>query len=110
MREARANYNNYVLDGGYHVDEFTNTNLPFPFPDALREFSVESNSLPARNGLHPGALVNAVTVSGTNQWHGTVFDFIRNNIINATNFFSTATDTLKRNQFGGTFGGPVQTR
>lgn len=105
----QGNYNNYVLDGGYHTDEFTNVNLPYPFPDALREFSVESNSLPARNGLHPGTLVNGVTVSGTNQWHGTVFDFLRNNIINATNFFSTSRDTVKRNQFGGTFGGRILT-
>jgi len=109
---GQGNYNNYVLDGGYHTDNFTNVNLPFPFPDALREFSVESNSLPARNGLHPGALVNAVTVSGSNKWHGSVFEFIRNNVINATNFFSVnpttgapIRDSLKRNQFGGTFGG-----
>lgn len=73
----------------------------------MREFSVESNSLPARNGLHPGSLVNVVTNSGTNAFHGTVFEFIRNNIINATNFFSSAKDTLKRNQFGGTLGGPI---
>lgn len=109
---GQGNYNNYVLDGGYHTDNFTNVNLPFPFPDALREFSVESNSLPARNGLHPGALVNAVTVAGTNNWHGSLFEFIRNNVINATNFFSVnpttgapIRDSLKRNQFGGTFGG-----
>ena len=50
---GQGNYNNYVLDGGTNVDVFTNVNLPYPFPDALREFSVESNSLPARNGLHP---------------------------------------------------------
>lgn len=111
---GQGNYNNYVLDGGYHTDNFTNVNLPFPFPDALREFSVESNSLPARNGIHPGALVNAVTVSGSNQWHGSVFEFIRNNVINATNFFSVnpttgapIRDSLKRNQFGGTFGGHI---
>lgn len=102
-------YNNYVLDGGSHVDTFTNTNLPYPFPDALREFSVESNSLPARNGLHPGSLVNVVTNSGTNQLHGTVFEFLRNNIINANNFFSTSKDTLKRSQFGGTLGGKILT-
>jgi hypothetical protein len=102
-------YNNYVLDGGSHTDTFTNTNLPYPFPDALREFSVESSSLPARNGLHPGSLVNVVTNSGTNQWHGTVFDFVRNNVVNATNFFSTSKDTVKRNQFGGTFGGKIIT-
>jgi hypothetical protein len=102
-------YNNYVLDGGSHTDTFTNTNLPYPFPDALREFSVESNSLPARNGLHPGSLVNVVTNSGTNQLHGTLFEFLRNNIINANNFFSTSKDTLKRNQFGGTLGGRILT-
>ena len=102
-------YNNYVLDGGSHTDTFTNINLPYPFPDALREFSVESNSLPARNGLHPGSLVNVVTNSGSNQWHGTVFDFVRNNVINATNFFSTSKDTVKRNQFGGTLGGKIIT-
>ena len=106
---SQGNYNNYALDGGSNTDTFTNTNLPYPFPDALREFSVESSSLPARNGLHPGSLVNVVTNSGTNQFHGTVFEFIRNNIINATNFFSTAKDTLKRNQFGGTLGGKVIT-
>ena len=107
---SQGNYNNFLLDGGGHTDNFTNVNLPFPFPDALREFSVESNSLPARNGLHPGALVNAVTNSGSNQWHGSVFEFIRNNIINSTNFFSGGTkDTLKRNQFGGTFGGRILT-
>lgn len=106
---SQGNYNNYVLDGGYHTDNFTNVNLPYPFPDALHEFSVESNSLPARNGIHPGSLVNGVTNSGSNQWHGTVFDFIRNNIVNATNFFSTSKDTVKRNQFGGTLGGKIIT-
>ena len=106
---GQGNYNNYVLDGGTNVDVFTNVNLPYPFPDALREFSVESNSLPARNGLHPGALVNGVTNSGTNQFHGTVFEFLRNNLINATNFFATTKDTLHRNQFGGTLGGKIVT-
>lgn len=106
---SQGNYNNYVLDGGTNVDTFTNTNLPYPFPDALREFSVESNSLPARNGIHPGSLVNVVTNSGTNKFHGSAFEFIRNNIINATNFFSTAQDTVKRNQFGGTLGGRILT-
>ena len=106
---SQGNYNNYVLDGGYHTDNFTNVNLPYPFPDALHEFSVESNSLPARSGIHPGSLVNVITNSGTNQWHGTVFDFVRNNVINATNFFSTSKDTVKRNQFGGTLGGKIIT-
>lgn len=104
---GQGDYNNYVLDGGTNTDTFTNTNLPYPFPDALREFSVESSSLPARNGLHPGSLVNVVTNSGTNKLHGSAFEFIRNNIINATNFFSSTKDTVKRNQFGGTLGGAI---
>jgi hypothetical protein len=53
-------------------------NMPFLFPDALAEFSVETSVLPARNGLHPGGVVNAVTKSGSNQWHGNAFEFVRN--------------------------------
>ncbi len=98
---------NYLLDGGDNNDSFTNVNMPFPFPDALAEFSVETSVLPARNGLHPGGLVNAVTKSGSNQWHGDAFEFVRNGDVNALNFFAKAQDSLKRNQFGGTFGGRI---
>ena len=95
---------NYLLDGGDNNDAFTNVNLPIPFPDALQEFSVETSSLPARFGLHSGGVVNAVTKSGTNDWHGDVFEFLRNGDVNARNFFAPVHDSLKRNQFGGTFG------
>ena len=98
---------NYLLDGGDNNDSFTNVNMPFPFPDALAEFSVETSVLPARNGLHPGGLVNAVTKSGSNQWHGSAFEFVRNGDVNALNYFATKQDSLKRNQFGGTFGGRI---
>ena len=98
---------NYLLDGGDNNDSFTNVNMPFPFPDALAEFSVETSVLPARNGLHPGGVVNAVTRSGSNQWHGTAFEFVRNGDVNAINYFGVAQDSLKRNQFGGTFGGRI---
>src|SRR5579875_3888406 len=104
---GQANATNYMLDGGYYVDTFTNVNMPFPFPDALQEFSVETSTLPARNGLHPGGVVNAVTKSGTNQWHGDLFEFIRNGDVNAINYFANKQDSLKRNQFGGTFGGRI---
>ena len=66
---GQANGVNYMLDGGDHNDSMTNVNMPIPFPDALQEFSVQTSSLPARFGLHPGAVVNAVTKSGTNHWH-----------------------------------------
>ena len=104
---SAGNTTNYLLDGGDNNDSFTNVNMPFPFPDALAEFSVETSVLPARNGLHPGGLVNAVTKSGSNQWHGDLFEFIRNGDVNAINYFAIAQDSLKRNQFGGTFGGRI---
>ena len=95
------------LDGGDNNDYMANGNLPFPFPDAVSQFSVESTALSSQNGMHTGGLVNVVTRSGTNAYHGSAFWFIRNNYLDATNFFSTTKDTLHQNQFGGTFGGPI---
>ena len=104
---GQANGVNYLLDGGDNNDSFSNVNLPIPFPDALQEFSVQTSSVPARLGLHPGGVVNAVTKSGSNDLHGDVFEFLRNGKFNARNFFAPAHDTLKRNQFGGTLGGKI---
>src|SRR5438874_3950255 len=98
---GQANGTNYLLDGGDNNDAFSNVNMPFPFPDALQEFSVETSALPARYGLHPGGVVNLVTKSGTNQYHGSLFEFVRNGVFNARNFFGLSRDSLKRNQFGG---------
>jgi hypothetical protein len=95
------------LDGGDNNDYMANGNLPFPFPDAVNQFSVEAAGLSAQNGMHSGGMVNVVTKSGTNKYHGSAFEFIRNNYINASNFFSATKDTLHQNQFGGTFGGPI---
>ena len=106
---SAGNTTNYLLDGGDNNDSFTNVNMPFPFPDALAEFSVETSVLPARNGLHPGGLVNIVTKSGSNDWHGDAFEFVRNGDVNALNYFAAKQDSLKRNQFGGTFGGKIIT-
>jgi hypothetical protein len=100
----------FLMDGADNTDSFSNVNLPFPFPDALQEFSVQTSGLAAQYGFHPGSVVNVVTRSGTNAFHGTVFDFLRNNYFNATNYFSKVSgirDTLKRNQFGGVLGGPI---
>lgn len=105
---GQINGNNYLLDGGDHNDSHSNVNLPFPFPDALQEFSVQTNGVSARYGLHPGSVVNVVTKSGTNQFHGDLFEFVRNGAFNARNFFAPAQDTLRRNQFGGTIGGPIR--
>src|SRR5712692_2838465 len=97
----------YILDGATHNNPYDNLNLPLPFPDALQEFKVETSALTAQNGMHSGAAVNAATRSGTNEWHGDLFEFVRNYKFNARNFFATQRDTLKRNQYGGTFGGPI---
>ncbi|HEV3331030.1 MAG TPA: TonB-dependent receptor [Bryobacteraceae bacterium] len=103
-----ANQQTYSLDGANHNDAYNGLNLPLPFPDALQEFKVETSALPAQYGLHSTAAVNAVTKSGTNQIHGDAFEFFRNGDLNARDFFAPTRDTLKRNQFGGTVGGPIR--
>jgi len=104
---SRANVTNYMLDGGNNVDEYTNVNLPFPFPDALQEFSVETSNYSAEYGQNSGGVVNVVTKSGTNELHGDAFEYVRNREFNARNFFAKTVDPLKRNQFGVTLGGPI---
>lgn len=104
---SRANVTNYMLDGGNNVDEYTNVNLPFPFPDALQEFSVETSNYSAQYGQNSGGVVNVVTKSGTNEIHGDAFEYLRNREFNARNYFAKTVDPLKRNQFGFTLGGPV---
>ena len=104
---GQINGNNYLLDGADHNDSHSNVNLPFPFPDALQEFNVQTSGISSRYGLHPGAVVNVVTKSGTNEIHGDLFEFVRNGDFNARNYFATAQDSLHRNQFGGTVGLPI---
>jgi Carboxypeptidase regulatory-like domain/TonB dependent receptor len=98
----------FLLDGGTHNDPLSNQNLPLPFPDALQEFKVETSSLPAQYGYHSAGAVNVVTKSGTNQIHGDAFEFVRNYKFNARSSFQPVRDSLKRNQFGGTIGGPIR--
>src|SRR5262249_20238123 len=104
---GQANGTYYLLDGGDHNDAFGAINLPIPFPDALQEFSVQTNAIPASYGTRAGAVVNIVTKSGTNEIHGDAFEFLRNGVTNARNFFAATRDSLKRNQFGGTLGAPI---
>jgi hypothetical protein len=104
---SRQNNVRFTLDGGDNNDNLTNSNLPYPFPDAVEEFSVQTSGMGAEVGKSSGGAVNIVTKSGTNDYHGNAFWFVRNTEFNATNFFSRAPDRLKRNQTGGTFGGPV---
>ena len=110
---TRANQVNFMLDGGNNVDEYTNVNAPFPFPDVLQEFSVETSNYNAEYGQNAGGVVNIITRGGANLFHGDAFEYVRNRIFNAANYFTYSNgvktrDFLKRNQFGGTFNGPVR--
>ena len=78
----------YLLDGATHNNPYDNLNLPLPFPDALQEFRLETSSTTAKNGMHSGASVNAVTKSGTNLFHGDLFEFFRHHSFNATDPFA----------------------
>ena len=97
----------YLLDGALHNNPINSSALPVPFPDALQEFKVETSATGAQSGEHAGGSVSLVTKSGTNQFHGDLFEFVRNGVFNARNVFAIRHDTLKRNQFGGTVGGPI---
>jgi hypothetical protein len=99
----------YSLDGAMHNNIYEGSQMPMPFPDALQEFKVEESGSSAAGGTRgSGGSVSAVTKSGTNDLHGDAFEFVRNYIFNARNFFAAQRDSLKRNQYGGTLGGPVK--
>ncbi len=98
----------FRLDGTSHTDPYFQQNQPFPFPDALQEFSIQTSNYSASQGNSAGAVVNAVTRSGTNAFHGGTFGYARDNTFNSKNVFATTKDFLKRKQYGGFLGGPVQ--
>jgi hypothetical protein len=102
---AMATATEYSLDGIGHVSPFDAFPLPLPFPDALAEFKTEIGGQTASAGR--GSQVSAVTKSGTNDFHGDLFEFVRNDLFNARQYFSSTNSSLKRNQFGGTAGGAV---
>jgi hypothetical protein len=97
----------YLLDGVDFNDTYINTNLPFPNPDAVQEFNVDTSNMSAAYGNATGGVVNVVTKSGTDRIHGSAFEFLRNYAMDARNYFATSPDPLKQNQFGGAIGGPI---
>jgi len=99
---------NFQMDGADHNDTYLNTSLPFPNPDAVQEFSLLSSNFSAEYGNAGGGIVNIVSRSGTNDIHASLFEFLRNGDLNARQFFAPTQDALKRNQFGGSVGGPIQ--
>lgn len=107
---AREDSNNFLLDGVYNLDPKLNTFGVRPPVDAIREFEMLTSSYDASFGRNPGAQVNVVLKSGTNELHGSLFEFHRNAALDARNFFAPATEPKPkylRNQFGGSIGGPI---
>jgi hypothetical protein len=97
----------YMLDGVSNMDNYMAVNSPTPNPDATQEFRLISNNFSAIYGFSSGGVVSMATKSGSNQFHGGLFEFLRNQDLNAKEWNSGQLDPLKRNQFGGDVGGPV---
>ena len=101
----------YLLDGGINNNLLSNGVVLNPNPDTIEEFRILTSTYNAEYGRNGGGIVSVVTKSGTNEFHGTAYDYVRNDALNANSFFNNAgglpKDILKRNQFGGTLGGPA---
>src|SRR5256714_3586436 len=105
---GRGRSNNFSVNGGDGNDLFVNGPAIQPTPDSIQEFRVLSNTFDAEYGRNSGSVINVVTKSGTNAWHGSLYEFFRNKVLDARGFLDPATPDNKQNQFGGTFGGPIK--
>ncbi|HKV80922.1 MAG TPA: carboxypeptidase regulatory-like domain-containing protein [Candidatus Sulfotelmatobacter sp.] len=104
---GRGRSNNFNVNGGDGNDLFVNSPAIQPTPDSIAEFRVLSNTFDAEYGRNSGAVINVVTKSGTNAWHGSMYEFLRNQKFNARGYLDPIRPDDKQNQFGGTFGGPI---
>ncbi len=111
---GRSDSITYLLNGGLNNDLIDNRVVYDPNPDTIAEFRILTSNYPAEYGRNSGGIISMVTKSGTNQYHGSAFDFLRNDALDANSFFNKndpnnllPRDVLKRNQFGGTIGGPL---
>jgi hypothetical protein len=107
---GRGRSNNYSVNGGDGNDLFANLPAVQPSPDTIEEFRVITNSFDAEYGRNSGSVVNVVTKSGTNNFHGSVFEFFRNTVLDAKpfTFIAAPKPDFQQNQFGGTLGGPIK--
>src|SRR5437667_8349643 len=103
----RSNFNGFLIDGIQGKEYQHETNSVSPSIDAIQEFRVQTSNYDAEFGTEAGGQVNLVIKSGSNELHGTAFEFHRNDNLDAKNFFAPARPEFKRNQFGGSLGGPV---
>src|SRR5450631_4126483 len=108
MNGGRVEYNNWELDGGDNMDNGSNGSLNvFPSVDAIAEFKVLTSNYGAQYGRNASGTVETELKSGTSSFHGNLYEFVRNDAFNAKNYFSSSVDPYKKNDFGGTIGGPV---
>ena len=105
---GRVEYNNWELDGGDNMDNGSNSTLNvYPNADAIAEVKVLTSSYGAQYGRSGSGTIETITKSGTKDFHGDLFEFVRNDDFNARNFFQTDRSSYKKNDFGYTIGGPV---
>src|SRR6201988_479074 len=105
---GRDRANNFSVNGGDANDQFVNLPTIQPTPDSIQEFRVLTNTFDAEYGRNSGSVVNVVTKTGTNGLHGDVYEFFRNKVLNARNYFEETRPQFQQNQFGGTLGGPIK--
>jgi len=105
---GRTRANNFSVNGGDANDQFVNLPTVQPTPDSVAEFRVITNTFDAEYGRNSGSVVNVITKSGTNGFHGDIYEYFRNTVLNAQGYFNTVRPQLNQNQFGGTFGGPIK--
>src|SRR6267143_2174168 len=105
---GRGRSNNFNVNGGDGNDLFVNSPGIQPTPDSIAEFRVLTNTFDAEYGRNSGAVINVVTKSGTNSFHGNAYEFLRNQLFNAKGYLDLRRPDDKQNQFGGTFGGPIK--
>ncbi len=104
---GRGRSNNYMVNGGDGNDTFVNLPAIEPSPDSIQEFRVITNTFDAEYGRNSGSVVNVITKSGANDLHGSLFEFLRNDALNARGFFDIRKPVFQQNQFGATVGGPI---
>jgi Carboxypeptidase regulatory-like domain/TonB-dependent Receptor Plug Domain len=105
----QSSYNQFLVDGVPAKENQHESNSLSPSIDAIQEFRVQTSNYSAELGTEAGAQINLVTKSGTNHFHGSVYEFLRNDLFDGSNFFSGGTKPeLRQNQFGGTLGGPIR--
>ena len=105
---GRARSNNYNVNGGHSGDQFINSPSIQPSPDSVSEFRVISHNYDADLGRNSGSVINVITKSGSNAFHGNLYEFFRNKVLNAQGYFDPNTPDFKQNEFGGVFGGAIR--